>query len=129
LRQHDTPALDDEMMDTALAAQTRLSEPSVRVILLSPDDPLLQGDSPVYQPIRLEPDLARYLLGHSVAISDRRVVAALQDASFLPAIEKTAAVRGYYVLANNYRWHDGKTKLALSVCPILGVRIKEVHDV
>lgn len=123
--QQEIPALDDEIMDAALGAQTRMTEPSVRVVLLPVEHPAWTA---LHRAQRLPLEVAAILRDHSVTISHPAFVHAVVQMPFLPAIERTPALRGHFVLpmaADGYRWHSSQHIYHLTVDPVLGVIIEK----
>ncbi|MHB9130025.1 MAG: CRISPR-associated helicase Cas3' [Armatimonadota bacterium] len=130
-REHEVPALDDELLDAGLAAQTRLTEPSCRVIVLPAEHPLLQPGSELSRAERLADATARELLDCSVTIGHWALIEALESQPMYPAIEKTAALRGHHILPlgpQGYQWHTKRSVFRLCVSPVYGVTIEEVDE-
>jgi len=121
VRQREMPTLDDELLGAALGGQTRLSEPSVRVILLPLDHPAHRLTD------RLDNALARELLAHSVSIAHWALVEHCAALDPLPCIDRTPALRGHILLPTSdegYSWQSGRQKFRLIVSPELGVIIE-----
>jgi hypothetical protein len=137
--QSDLRVMDEEVVerDDWTAAQTRLSDPSVRVVLLHRDDPLLRPDSILFDPKAI-PDrgLVRRLLGSSLAIGDRSFVKhALRELDPPPAFQLSAALREYLVVPlddnGGYSWEEGGRSRRLQLSDELGVHFfdpKEVRE-
>ena len=68
---------DDDVLEreSIIGAQTRLSGPSARVVLLECDDELLSATSLLFKDERLPTDVARWLLDRSVSISHHALLA------------------------------------------------------
>ena len=91
--------LDDHAEENELiAAQTRLGEPTVRLVVLDASDLLAATDGPLWGKERIGPENVRYLLGRSVSVSNRSLVAHLQSAAPPPAFRRCAPLRGYRLL-------------------------------
>ena len=125
---------DDDVLEreSIIGAQTRLSAPSARIVLLDHDDALLRDTSPLFRDERLPTDLARSLLECSVSISHRGVLAHV--ASGPPgrapkSFGRTPALRNHTLLrtvAGACEWQARGHAYRLSVHETLGVVIEEV---
>lgn len=125
---------DDDVLerDSVIGAQTRLSGPSARVVLLEHHDAQLRNGSVVMRDDRLPIDLARWLLDHSVSISHYALLAHIasgppgrQPKSF----SKTPALRNHTLLQtidSVYEWQSKGRAYRLSVDEELGVVIEGV---
>ncbi len=136
--QHQGTQQDDDFSeaDGFIAAQTRLAEPSVRVILLEEGSSLLarvaelagrSGEQPV------EPELVRALVRQSVSITSRPLVNYLLANPVdtrVTSLERHRALRGIYVLelcASTFTWPVQQSTYRLQLSDELGVEIgKEV---
>ena len=135
--QPDLRVMDDEIVerDDWAAAQTRLSDPSVRVALLKHDHPLLRPDSVVFDPkASLDRDLVRQLLRLSLAIGDRSFVKhALQKLDSPPAFRRSAALREYLLVPldedGGYSWEEGGRSRRLQLSDELGVHFLDPKEV
>jgi CRISPR-associated helicase Cas3 len=132
----DVPLLEDDDLGDDLdqeivvrGAQTRLSGPSVRVVLLERDDPLAAVDSPVWQDERLSLAVSRQLMENSVSINHWALVAqALRDDP-PPSFKRTGSLRSMRLLLTSegeYEWAHEKRAFRLHVDKTVGVTIEEV---
>jgi CRISPR-associated endonuclease/helicase Cas3 len=132
----DVPLLEDDDLSEDLdqeivvrGAQTRLSGPSVRVVLLERDDPLAAVGSPVWQDERLSLTVSRQLMENSVSINHWALVAhALKDDP-PPSFRRTGSLRSMRLLLTSdamYEWAHEQRSFRLHVDRIVGVTIEEV---
>jgi len=125
---------DDDVLerDSVLGAQTRLSGPSARIVLVEEGDDQLRAGSVAMRDERLPDELARWLLSQSVSISHPALLAHIatgppgrQPNSF----SKTPALRNYTLLRTvdkTYEWQSKGRVYRLSVHEDLGVVIDRV---
>jgi len=136
--EHGVPLLDERDDDDVLeresiiGAQTRLSAPSARVVLLERDDALLSDASALFRDERLPDDESRRLLDHSVSISNRALLAHIASgpSGRIPkSFARTPALRGYTLLCTvkaAYEWQAKDHAYRLLVDETLGVVIEGV---
>ena len=125
---------DDDVLEreSIIGAQTRLSGPSARVVLLECDDELLSATSLLFKDERLPTDVARWLLDRSVSISHHALlahVAAGPSGRMPKAFAKTAALRNHTLLCMShgvYQWQSTGRAWRLCVDETLGVVIERV---
>jgi hypothetical protein len=127
---------DDEVLErgSVIGAQTRLSGPSARIVLVDAEDEQLQGGSVVMRDERLPDALAQWLLDRSVSISHPALLAHIasgplgrQPRSFA----RTPALRNHTLLrtvAGSYIWQSKSHAYRLSLDEELGVVIEGVDD-
>jgi len=125
---------DDDVLEreSVIGAQTRLSAPSARVVLVEHGDEQLRTSSVLMRDERLPDKLARWLLDHSVSISHYALLAhvasgplAQQPKSF----SRTPALRNHTLLRtveSAYEWQSKGHAYRLSVDEALGVVIERV---
>ena len=125
---------DDDVLEreSIIGAQTRLSGPSARVVLLECDDELLRRRRRLFRDECLPTDVARWLLDHSVSISHPALLAhvAAGPPDRVPkAFAKTAALRSHTLLCMSggvYQWQSQGRAWRLCVDETLGVVIERV---
>jgi hypothetical protein len=125
---------DDDVLEreSIIGAQTRLSGPSARVVLLECDEGLLSATSLLFKDERLPIDVARWLLDRSVSISHPALlahVAAGPSGRVPKAFAKTAALRNHTLLCMShgvYQWQSTGRAWRLCVDETLGVVIERV---
>ena len=123
---------DDDVLEreSVIGAQTRLSAPSARVILLDGDHQLLDGRSELFNDRRLPADLARWLLDRSVSISHWALLHHIADGPSGRApksFDKTPALRNHTLLRmvnDAYQWQVRGRTFHLEIDEVLGVVIK-----
>jgi CRISPR-associated endonuclease/helicase Cas3 len=125
---------DDDVLEreSIIGAQTRLSAPSARVVLLQHDDALLSDTSALFRDEHLPDDKARRLLDHSVSISNRAMLAHIASgpSGRIPkSFARTPALRSHTLLRTRegaYEWHAKDNAYRLLVDETLGVVIEGV---
>lgn len=125
---------DDDVLEreSIIGAQTRLSAPSARVVVVEHDRELVSVRSAVFKDQRLPVDLARRLLDLSVSISHPDLlahVAAGPPGRAPKAFAKTPALRNHTLLRTahgSYEWQSKGRAWRLSVDETLGVVIERV---
>jgi CRISPR-associated endonuclease/helicase Cas3 len=126
---------DDDVLEreSVIGAQTRLSPPSARVVLLDHDDVLPCDESVLFRDQCLPPDVARWLLDRSVSISNRGVLAHIASGppGRVPkSLAKTPALRNHTLLRTAdgvYEWQSRGHAFRLVVDETLGVVIERVE--
>jgi len=113
-----------------VAAQTRLSRPSVRVVLLDASDPRLQADGYLGADARpLGRHESKDLLQHSASVSHYAFVPHVFAENPQPdAFGKCAALRDYYLIVTeggNYHWHWDDRTYRLTVSQELGLLVTD----
>ncbi|MGO8685448.1 MAG: CRISPR-associated helicase Cas3' [Thermoleophilia bacterium] len=132
----DVPLLEDDDLSDDLdqeivvrGAQTRLSGPSVRVVLLERDDPLAVVDSPVWRDERLPLAVSRQLMEKSVSINHWALVAHALGDDPPPSFKRTGSLRSMRLLLTSegeYEWAHEQRTFRLHVDETVGVTIEEV---
>ena len=125
---------DDDVLEreSIIGAQTRLSGPSARVVLIGGDDRLLSDTSPLFKDEHLPDDLTRWLLDRSVSISHPALlahVAAGPAGRVAKAFATTAALHNHTLLRTAhgiYEWRSTGRAWRLCLDETLGVVIERV---
>ena len=125
---------DDDVLErnSVIGAQTRLSGPSARVVLVEHDDGQLRNGSVVMRDERLPADLARWLLDRSVSISHPALLAHIASGPLgrqPKSFSRTPALRNHTLLRTvegTYEWQSKGHAYRLSVDDELGVVIEGV---
>lgn len=132
----DVPLLEDDDLGDDLDqelvvrdAHTRLTGPSVRVVLLERDDPLAVDDSPVWRDERLSLAVSRQLMENSVSINNWALVPHALGDDPPPSFKRTGSLRSMRLLltsGGDYEWTHEKRAFRLHVDETFGVIIEEV---
>lgn len=125
---------DDDVLEreSIIGAQTRLSAPSARVVLLEHDDALLSDTSALFRDERLPDDTARRLLDHSVSISNGAMlahIAAGPPGRIPKSFSRTPALRSHTLLRTvegAFEWQAKGHAHRLVVDETLGVVVERV---
>lgn len=125
------PALqfDDEAAERNawVAAQTRLAEPSVRLVVMERQNPLLAAL--VAPERRLTPEETRGALRHTVSLANNRLIEHVTGAAGgarVWSLDGHRGLEGHYLVVveeGSYTWQDGAGQHRLEVSPELGVAV------
>jgi len=125
---------DDDVLerDSVIGAQTRLSGPAARIVLVEHDDAQLRNGSVVMRDERLPDKLARWLLDRSVSISHYALLAHIASGPLArqpKSFSRTPALRNHTLLRtveSTYEWQSRGRAYRLAVNEELGVVIEGV---
>lgn len=123
---------DDDVLEreSVIGAQTRLSGPSARVVVVEHDDDQLRDGSLVMRDERLPDKLAQWLLDRSVTISHHALLAHIASGSLgrqPKSFARTPALRNHTLLrmvASTYEWQSRGHAYRLLVDEEYGVVIE-----
>ncbi|HEY8478170.1 MAG TPA: hypothetical protein VIN09_15015, partial [Chloroflexota bacterium] len=121
---------EEEMEDYAtLSMQTRLADPSARVILLERGDPLLETLARADRERRLDPETLASVLERGVGVQHRSLVRHLESTGDDRArpLDAVRGLKGYHLITLEggvYSWTDDGATYRLRLSECLGVIIE-----